>query len=57
MQRITMIASLLAFCAFNTAQYRGWNAFADEAQAQQSNHALRSGNHSGGGYSQRSYHK
>ncbi|MBK9625280.1 MAG: hypothetical protein KA388_11595 [Rhodocyclaceae bacterium] len=57
MPRLTIIASLLAFCAFNVAQYRGWNAFADEVQAQQSNKALRSGNHSSGGYSQRSYHK
>lgn len=48
MARIALILSLCAFALFNYAQYQGWNAFADSADAQ----PMRS---SGG--SSRTYHK
>ncbi|MDZ4252680.1 MAG: hypothetical protein U1A72_08940 [Sulfuritalea sp.] len=34
MQRIAMVLSLAAFTLFNYGQYRGWNLFSDDAQAQ-----------------------
>ena len=48
MARVALILGLVAFALFNYAQYQGWNAFADSADAQ----PMRS---SGG--SSRTYHK
>lgn len=53
MPRLTLIASLLAFCVFNFAQYRGWNAFAEQAQTQQ----LSAERTQGFRHGHRSYHK
>ncbi len=39
MHRIALILGLAAFSAFNYAQYQGWSAFSDNADAQ----ALRPG--------------
>lgn len=34
MPRLALILSLAAFLLFNYAQYRGWNVFAETADAQ-----------------------